>query len=173
MTTATTTNIITLEELRQYLPNPVRRSGKEYRTWLEPSRSKIHVSINIEKQVYYDFHPPGNGGSLVQLLEKLGVPVPRDMAKSNPRLNYFKQLALIARYKSEGRSYGCNQRTAVKTNLKTGFVEKAHRIMCLRWNCTRCASFLKPVYMEHFAEYHSGLCQRRSRCHSIIPSGPF
>ena len=56
MVTQTATKpIVTREELERYLPNRLRRSGSEYRTAIEPSRSGTHLAINLEKQVYYDF----------------------------------------------------------------------------------------------------------------------
>lgn len=154
MVTATK-NIITKEKLERYLPSPLRRSGREYRTWLEASQSKTHISINFEEQVYYDFHY-NQGGSLVSLMRQLGVPIPHDIVESNPRLTYKKQLSMLARHKSEGRYFGCGTRTAIKTNLRTGFAQRAERVMCLKWNCPTCAPFLKRVWMEHLADYHFG-----------------
>lgn len=150
-----TGQIITQEELERYLPNPVRRSGKELRTWLEPSRSKTHISIDLEDQVYYDFHT-NRGGSLVSLLRQQGVPMPRELAESNLQISYKRQLAILAGFRSRERTYGCGLRTAVKTNLRTGLVSRAVRVMCLRWDCFRCAPFLKRVWMERVAGLHFG-----------------
>ncbi len=64
--------IITQEELERWLPNRLRRSGSEYRTGTDGSRSGTNLVINLEKQVYYDFHY-NQGGSLISLLRQLAA----------------------------------------------------------------------------------------------------
>jgi len=156
MVTQTATKpIITQAELERYLPNPIRRSGNEYRTWTEDSRSKTHIAINLDKGVYYDFHY-NQGGSLVSLLRQLGAPIGQEKARASPSLTYKRQLAILAKTKSLGRTYRCGTHTALRTDVISGEHDAAHRVMCLRWNCPKCAPFLKRVHMEHLADYHFG-----------------
>lgn len=148
---------ITKEQLETYLPNPLRykpeRGEEAYRTWTEESRSRTHLAVNIQKGMYFDFHT-NTGGSLASLLRQLGAPIWRGTNESWGQYQF--QLSIVKTFKSQGRQYRCGQKTAVLAQRDTGTVKMMARVMCLRWNCPRCAPFLKGVWMERLADCHFG-----------------
>lgn len=146
---------VTLELLEEYLPNPIRKSGKEYRTWLEPSRSRSHLAINLEEGVYYDFHT-NSGGNVVSLLRQLGAPVSRELMSDAGWRNYQFQLSILKTLKAEGRSVGCGKATAIWRHTDTAVVKMIAKVMCLRWNCPYCAPFLRRAWMERLSGIHFG-----------------
>ena len=141
--------------VEKYLPNPIRRSGREYRTWFEPSRSKSHIAINLEDGVYYDFHD-NRGGNLVSLLKQFGAPISRELAGNNSWKSYKFQLSVLKGLRSEGRSVGCGRHTAIWRHKETGVAKMVARVMCLRWSCPHCAPFLKRVWTERLSGIHFG-----------------
>ena len=95
MTSAITAPVITKGMVEEYLPNPLKRAGREYRTWLEQtSRSRSHLAINIEEGVYYDFHD-NRGGSLVCLLKQFGAPVSKELAGNSSWKSYQFQISVL------------------------------------------------------------------------------
>jgi len=150
-----TAAMISKEMVESYLPNPLRRSGREYRTWLEPSRTKSHIAINLEEAVYYDFHT-NQGGSIVSLLKQFGAPISKELAGNSSWKSYQFQQSVLKGLKSEGRFVGCGKHTAIWRHKETGMVKMVARVMCLKWNCPHCALFLKRVWMERLSEIHFG-----------------
>ncbi len=156
---AQTITEITREVLENYLPHPLRykpeRGEESYRTAFEASRSRSHVSINMVKGTYFDFHT-NTGSSIVSLLRQYGAPIPGDMAANQSWHQYKFQLAILGKLRSEGSKYRCGQRTAMLTELTTGEPRMIARVMCLRWDCPRCSVFLRRVWMERLANCHFG-----------------
>lgn len=150
-----TAAVISKEIVEKYLPHPIRRSGREYKTWFEPSRSRSHLSINLDKGVFYDFHT-NHGGNIVSLLKQFGAPISRELAGNTSWKSYQFQLSVLKGLRSEGRSMGCGRHTAIWRHRETGVAKMVARIMCLRWSCPYCAAFLKRVWMEQLSEMHFG-----------------
>lgn len=150
-----TAAVISKEMVERYLPNPIKRAGTEYRTWLEPSRSKSHIAINLEDGVYFDFHD-NRGGNLVSLLKQFGAPISRELAGNNSWKSYQFQLSVLKGLRSEGRSVGCGRHTAIWRHKETGVAKMVAKVMCLRWSCPYCAPFLRRVWMEQLFETHFG-----------------
>lgn len=146
---------VTIELLQRYLPNPIRKSGNEYRTWLESSRSRSHVALNLDKGFFYDFHTK-RGGNLGSLLRQFGAPISKELAGSESWRAYQFQLSILKGLKSQGRVTGCGRCTAVWRDKDTKTARIVARVMCLRWNCPRCAPFLKRVWMERLSGIHFG-----------------
>lgn len=147
--------VVTKEMVEEYLPNPLRRSGNEYRTSVETSRSRSHLSINIDKGVFYDFHT-NQGGTLVSLLRQFGAPISKELAGSESWRAYQFQLSILKGLKSQGRVIGCGKYTAVWRDKETKTPGMVSRVMCLRWDCPRCAAFLTRVWMERLSSVHFG-----------------
>lgn len=149
------TAVVTKEMVEEYLPNPLKRSGNELRTWLESSRSRAHVALNLDKGVFYDFHT-NRGGSIISLLRQFGAPISKELAKSESWRAYQFQLSILKGLKSQGRTMGCGRHTAVWQDKETKAPRMVARVMCLRWNCSRCAPFLKRVWTERLSGIHFG-----------------
>jgi len=144
---------VNLRLLEEYLPNPLKRLGNEYRTWLEPSRSRSHLTINLDKEVFYDFHT-NSGGSLASLLRQLGAPISKDLAGAEGWKRYQFQLSVLQGMKSQGMVVRCGTQTAVWRHKQNGSIKMVARVMCLKWKCPKCAPFLRRVWIERLASVH-------------------
>lgn len=147
------TPVITEDMVKEYLPNELKRRGAELRTWVEPSKSGEHLSLNLDKGVFYDFHT-NSGGSLVSLLRQFGAPISKEMAGDASGKAYQFQMSVLKSLKSQGRSVGCGTQTAVWHNKETGAIKMVARVMCLKWNCPRCGPFLQRVWTEKLFGVH-------------------
>lgn len=141
------TPVIPREMLEEYLPNPLRRSGKKLRTWFNESRSRTHIAINLEDGVYFDFHV-NRGGSLISLMRQFGASVPKEMAGAGGWVNYEFQLSILKGLKAEGRWVGCGRQTAIWREKGSGTVKMVASVTCLQWHCPRCSAFLARVLTE-------------------------
>lgn len=131
--------------VREWLPG-AHRSGKEIRGFTDPfSRSRSHISVNLQKQVFFDFHT-NTGGHINQLLRELGAPIPKELGGNGfPQALPQWMFGLLKAHRNLARSgYRCGQATGIKKKGNEKVI--AHRVVCLRWHCPACAVRLRAYW---------------------------
>lgn len=127
--------------LMEYLPGAKYING-EIGGYLDlDSLSKAHIKVNLEKGVYMDWRK-GEGGTVVQLLRRIGAPIPSELGGMGKEdiPEYFPIWAINRHWKDD---WQCGQLVVVARS--DGSPIWSGKAFCLQWHCPECAIRLKNI----------------------------